>query len=204
MWQKNFLTFSGITLVLIGVVLLVSPSDWFPVFYSPIFMGVLALLSPFLIYLPRFILKRSSPEKRQLILNMRTVIAFALIINFAGELGLFQLHRYGFEYDKLAHFTVCMLLAFTLGESLKEWERFRTMKLIGLVLLIVVSTGIFWEALEFISDFLFKTQEWGVYGEHLVWDTAKDIGFNTLGAIAGIFVFMLPKGTGRKPGNSIR
>lgn len=194
MWQKRFLTFSSILLVLIGIILLVSPAGWFPVFYSPIFMGIIALLSPLLIYLPRFILKRSSPEKRQLILNMRTVIAFALIINFAGELGLFQLHNYGFEYDKLAHFTVCMLFAFTLGESLKEWERFRTMKLIGLVLVIVFGAGILWEILEAVSDFLFKTEEWGVYGEHLVWDTLKDISFNTLGAIAGIFVFMLPKG----------
>lgn len=112
--QKTFLKFSSTLLVLIGLFLLVSPSEWFPDFYNPIFMGILALISPILIYLPRFILTKSTPQKRKLILDMRSIIAFALLVNFAGELGLFQLYRYGFEYDKFAHFIVCMAFAFIL------------------------------------------------------------------------------------------
>lgn len=118
--QRLFLKYTSIVLVIIGLLLLILPKEWFPDFYKPIFMGIIALLSPILIYLPKFILKKSNPQKRALILNMRFVIAFSLAINIAGELGLFQLYRYGFQYDKFAHFIVPMLFAFVLGESLKE------------------------------------------------------------------------------------
>lgn len=194
MEHKNFLKSSSILLIIIGLILLFAPKDWFPNFYSPIFMGIVAIVSPILIYLPRFILTRSNPQKRKLILEMRSVIAFALLVNFAGELGLFQLYKYGFEYDKFAHFIVCMTFAFILGESLREWEHLHAKKLIFIVFLIVVSSGILWEIFEASSDYLFKTQEWGVYGNHLALDTYKDMFFNTLGAIAGIIIFKIPKG----------
>jgi uncharacterized membrane protein YjdF len=123
---------------------------------------------------------------------MRSVIAFSLIVNFAGELGLFQLYRYGFEYDKFAHFIVSMLFAFILSESLREWEHLPLQKIIWLTLVTVFSFGILWEVFEATSDFLFKTQEWGVYGKYLALDTYRDIGFNTLGALAGVIVFAIP------------
>lgn len=198
MEHRAFLRISGILLVIIGLILLLAPTAWFPNYYNPIFMGVVALASPFLIYLPKLILKKSTTKKRRLILEMRTVIAFSLLVNFAGELGLFQLYKFGFEYDKFSHFIVSMLFAFILGESLKEWENFSSRKVVGLVLLIVFGAGLFWELFEASSDYLFKTQEWGVYGRHVTLDTLKDIIFNTLGAIAGIVIFMIPKGSTKK------
>ena len=194
MLHQSFLKYSSITLVLIGCVLLVGPESWFPDFYSPIFMGVVAITSPILIYLPRFILTRTTPRKRKLILEMRSVIAFALLVNFAGELGLFQLYRYGFEYDKFAHFIVPMAFAYILGRSLREWEDLHAWRLIGSVLLIVVVSGAVWEFFEATSDYLFQTQVWGVYGQHLVADTYMDMLFNTLGAIVGIILFKIPRG----------
>lgn len=198
MRHKYFLHFASLLLVLMGCILLFSPKAWFPNFYSPIFMGIVALISPVLIYLPKFILKKSNPKKRKLILEMRSVIAFALLINFGGELGLFQLYKIGFEYDKFFHFLVSMMLAFILGESLKEWEHFSLRKRMLVVFLVAFGSGLVWEFFEASSDFLFKTQEWGVYGEHLALDTLKDIGFNTLGALAGIVIFMIPKGQDKK------
>lgn len=62
-----------------------------------------------------------------------------------------------------------------------------------IVFLVVFASGVVWEGLEASSDFLFKTQEWGVYGEHLVLDSYKDLVFNSLGAIAGIIIFKIPK-----------
>ena len=91
-----------------------------------------------------------------------------------------------------------MLFAFILGESLKEWENFSSRKVIGLVFLVVFSSGILWEFFEASSDFLFKTQEWGVYGQHLALDSYRDIFFNSLGALAGIIVFKIPKGHNKK------
>lgn len=117
----------------------------------------------------------------------------------AGELGLYQLYRYGFQYDKFAHFVVSMLFAFILGEALKEWTRFPSRKIVWLVILIMFGSGILWEIFEAASDYLFKTQEWGVYGNYLAWDTVADIGFNTLGALAGVIVFKIPKGSHEKP-----
>jgi glycopeptide antibiotics resistance protein len=194
MEHKNFLKVSSITLVITGLVLLFGPRDWFPDYYNPVYMGIVALVSPALIYLPNFILKKETPQKRNLLLQMRSIIAFSLTVNIAGELGLFQLYKYGFEYDKFAHFIVNMLFAFILCEALKEWERLSSRKIIWLVLLIAFGAGLLWEVFEAASDYLFKTQEWGVYGKHLALDTYKDIGFNTLGALAGIVIFMIPKG----------
>lgn len=198
MEHKNFLKFSSATLVIIGLILLLGPKNWFPNFYSPVFMGVIALISPFLIYLPKFILKKSTPQKRNLIIEMRSVITFSLLVNFAGELGLFQLYKYGFEYDKFAHFIVSMAFAFILGESLREWKPLHSKKLVLAVFLIVVSSGIVWEIFEASSDYLFKTQEWGVYGKHLAMDTYKDMIFNALGTIAGMIIFMIPKGQSKR------
>ena len=198
MWQKRFLKFSSIILVIIGLLLLFGQKSWFPNFYNPLFLGVIAVISPFLIYLPKFFLTKSSPKKRKLILEMRSVIAFSLLVNFAGELGLFQLYKYGFEYDKFAHFIVSMMFAFILGEALNEWGNFTPNKLVWFVFLVVFSSGLFWELFEATSDLLFKTQEWGVYGKHLAGDTYRDIAFNTLGALSGIIIFKIPKGRSRK------
>lgn len=194
MRYRDFLKFSSIILVITGLILLLGPKRWFPGFYNPIFMGIIALISPLLIYLPKFILKKSTPQKRKLVLEMRSVIAFSLIVNIAGELGLYQLYKYGFEYDKFAHFIVSMLFAFILGESLKEWDRLPSKKIMWLAFLIVFSSGILWEIFEATSDFLFKTKEWGAYGRHLVLDTYLDVTFNILGALAGIIVSKIPKG----------
>ena len=198
MGHKNFLKFSSIILVIVGLILLLGSKDWFPGFYNSVFMGIVAIVSPFLIYLPKFILTRSTPQKRNLVLEMRSVIAFALLVNFAGELGLFQLYKYGFEYDKFAHFIVSMMFAFILGESLREWEHLHAKELILIVFFIVFGSGLIWELFEASSDYLFKTQEWGVYGRHVTMDTLKDIVFNTLGAIAGIIIFKIPKGRNKK------
>ena len=192
MRHKIFQKFSSGVLVVAGLVLLFGPRQWFPGFYSPVFMGMVALISPFLIYLPRLILKKSSPQKERLTLKISSIIAFSLLVNMAGELGLYQLYKYGFEYDKFAHFGVSMLFAFILGESLKEWEHLSSRKIVWLVLIIVFSSGILWEVFEATSDFLFKTQEWGVYGRHLAGDTYRDVAFNALGALAGVIVFMIP------------
>lgn len=198
MRHKDFFGFSSLLLILIGLILLFAPERLFPSFYRPQFMGTVALLSPLLIYLPKFFLNRGTPQKKNLVREMRSVIAFSLLVNIGGELGLFQLYRYGFEYDKFAHFLVSMLFAFVLGEALREWEGFSVKKIVWLVFFIVFSSGVLWEIFEATSDYLFKTQEWGVYGAHLAIDTYKDFVFNTLGALAGIIVFLIPRGRSKK------
>lgn len=194
MWHKNFLKFSSAVLVVIGLTLLFGPKYWFPSFYNPVFIGIIALVSPFFIYLPGFFFKKDTTQKRNMVFKIHSAIAFSLSINMAGELGLYQLYKFGFQYDKLAHFIVSMLFAFILCEALKGWARLPSRKIVWLVILIVFGSGILWEIFEAASDYLFKTQEWGVYGNYLAWDTLADISFNTLGALAGVIVFKIPKG----------
>ena len=58
--------------------------------------------------------------------------------------------------------------------------------------------GLVWELFEAVSDALFQTKEWGVYGEYIVSDTYRDILFNTLGTIMGIMLFALTFYTTKK------
>lgn len=194
MQHRDFLKLSSLLLCTTGLVLIFGPRNWFPAFYNPIYMGIVSLVSPILIYLPKFFLQKSTPRKRNLILQMRSVIAFSLLVNVAGELGLFQLYKFGFEYDKFAHFLVPMLFAFILSESLREWEHFSQKKIFLITFIIVFASGILWELFEILSDYFFKTQEWGVYGDHVASDTYKDMFFNALGTLSGIIVSMIPKG----------
>lgn len=191
--HRKFLWLSNIIFVLTGLGLLLAPRSWFPDFYHPIYFGIVFLLSPILITLPNLFLKESSPQKKNLVLKMRTVIALALIINMGGELGLFQLFRYGFEYDKFAHFLVCMLFAIMLGESLEAWEHFSYTKIAFTIILIGVMAGLVWEGLEAASDALFHTSEWGMNGYGIKVDTFRDIIFNTLGLFSGLIVLRLPR-----------
>ncbi|MDD5083904.1 MAG: DUF2238 domain-containing protein [Candidatus Moranbacteria bacterium] len=193
MHHKRLQVFAGVTFIVLGIVLLRVPQEWFPDFYRASYIGVIALLSSVLIYLPSLMLTQDTPKKRELVLQSRSVIAFSLSINLLGELGLFQLYRFGFEYDKFAHFIVCMAFTVILCEALIEWKHCHSKQAIIVAVLIIVGSGILWEVVEFSSDVLFGTQEWGVYGKYTVPDTIKDILFNIVGIISGIIIFKPPK-----------
>lgn len=196
--RHTYLKLSSLALIAVGLVLLFGPRSWFPYFYNSLYFGFVALVCPLLIYLPFAILKGDTPQKKNLILEISMVIAFSITINMAGELGLYQLYKVGFEYDKFAHFLVSMLFAFVLCEALSEWRRLSPKRIILTVIPIVLSAGFLWEGFEAASDFLFNTKTWGVYGQNIAWDTYKDIGFNALGILSGILIFLIPnksKGT---------
>ncbi len=194
MSHQRFQWLSAGLFLLTGTVLLLAPAEQLPDFYHRIFMAGMLFLSPLLVWLPRLLLgKNVTIRKEVLVTRMQSAIAFALLLNNGGELGLFQLYRYGFEYDKFTHFLVPMLFAFILAESLHAWERFPTTKILWATALIIFSAGILWEGLEFGSDILFHTAEWGVYGAGVVSDTIKDILFNIIGIVAGLTVFLIPK-----------
>lgn len=176
-------------LVVIGFSLLLWPKERLPDFYHPVFMGITAILSPFFIYAPFIRIMADTPRKWKLILRIRSVVTLAILMNVAGQLGLFQLYRFGFEYDKFTHFTVSMLFAYMLCEALTEWVRFDLRRTIVTASLIMFGAGIAWEGIEFSADMLFGTQEWGVYGKDTISDTLRDILFNTLGIFSGTVIF---------------
>jgi hypothetical protein len=178
----------------IGFGILAVPRNWLPeTINHPTFYGFLLFLSAAIIYLPPLILRhRKTERKERLVTNMQSAIAFSLLLNNAGEFGLFGLYQYGFQYDKFCHFLVCMILAFILAESLRAWERLSFWKISWMTFTAVLLSGLAWELFEFSSDLFFNTAEWGVYGRNVIADTVLDIVFDILGAVAGIVVFLIP------------
>lgn len=191
MWRNGFLKITTCALVVIGLFMLCGYRSWFPDFYHPLYFGTLALFSPLLIYLPPLFLKGETAHRKNAIRNIQVIIAFSLLTNLAGQLGLYQLYKFGFEYDKLAHFVVCMLFACILVVVLTEWTNLPLGKVILLTLVIIFCSGVIWEIIEASADFLFGTQEWGVYGEYVVSDTSRDTLFNMLGALSGVLLSFL-------------
>ena len=190
MSYEGFLRYSGGAYIAVGLGLLLFPKEWFPSFYDPVFMGSVALASPFLVYLPKMSVNADTPEKRRTVMKIRAMIMASLIMGGIGELGLYQLYRIGFEYDKLAHFTISMLLTFMCVESLMAWKHSSFRKLLWLVAPSVLIAGILWEGLEAASDTVFGTEVWGIYGSFIARDTLWDIYFNTFGILAGMIALL--------------
>lgn len=70
---------------------------------------------------------------------------------------------------------------------MENWER---KKAIIAAAILIMSGGIFWEVLEFLSDLILKTKTFGLYGEYITKDTLMDISFNTIGIIAGVILLL--------------
>lgn len=194
MAQRQFHNITSITFLLLALWVFLVPEAWLPKSIShQNFYALLLLLSAILVYLPLLLVgDKHTIRKKNLVRNMQSGMAFSLILNNAGEFGLYGLYQYGFEYDKFCHFIVPMIFAFILAESLRAWEHFSRWKIVWLTLLIVVASGVVWEGFEFTADYFLNTKIWGVYGQSVITDTIQDVLFDTAGAIAGIIVFLIP------------
>jgi len=113
--------------------------------------------------------------------RLKFPFAFILSLNASGDLGLYELYRYGFEYDKVIHFIspLIVTIAFT--------------KILGLrrAMLIVVAGVLSWELYEFLADTFLKTHLFGVYRHQVFKDTVTDLIMNALGITSAIFIFLL-------------
>lgn len=194
MAQRKFHFITSVLFAFLGLGVFLMPREWLPsTITHASFYAFLLFLSAALVYLPPLVIRnRRTPQKERLVGNMQTALAFSLLLNNAGEFGLYGLYQHGFEYDKFCHFLVPMIFAFILAESLRAWEHFSRWKIVWLTLGIVFIGGIVWEIFEFGSDFLLQTKIWGVYGQSVFTDTLQDILFDSLGAIAGVLVFLIP------------
>lgn len=179
----------AIVFVIAGLVLILGKQEWFPEFYRPQFMGVIALLSAFLIISPRFIFKPSSEElNKQKSLNLlQAVLVVGLVLNSLGALGLFQLYKIGLEYDKFVHFVVPFLFTMALSRFCFDWHKWSFKKSIILSAVLVILGGFLWELFEFFGDSLFKTQMLGYYRRFIVKDTVWDLIMNLFGVLGGVF-----------------
>lgn len=176
-----------------GIVLTFGPQEWFPGFYNPSYMGVMAFLNAFiLISLSWFFPVRDTRQKIAF-MRTRTIFVVALLLNAAGALGLYKLYRIGIPYDKFLHFLIPLLLTIALVHLRVGWRHSSLPAALSWSLIVVFTSGIGWEFWESFSDWIFGTQSWGIYQEYIVTDTAFDILMNTLGILtaAGIMRFGL-------------
>ena len=205
--MKRTNKFIAAVFIIAGLILIFGKREWFPEFYRPQFMGIIAFVSALLIILPRFIFsarggsafsgKPSSEElNKQKSLNLlQAVLVVGLALNSLGALGLFQLYKIGFEYDKLIHFVVPFLSVIAFSRFGLDWYGWSFGKSIILAAVLVILGGFLWELFEFFGDRLFKTEMSGYYGKFIIKDTVWDLAMNLFGVIGGILSFVFIKKT---------
>lgn len=187
--KKRYSEITASIFTLNGLVLFFGDRTWFPDFYNPKFMAMAAFVSAFLIILPPLIYKTRNDLKKQQLLNFLQIsLIIVLVLNCLGALGLFQLYKTGFEYDKFIHFLVSFISMVVICCFGLQWYEWGFKKSVVLAIILVFIGGIVWELFEFLGDTFLGTQMHGHYGEFIVKDTALDMIFNALGIISGIFV----------------
>lgn len=195
----NFVKFSVLIFLLAGIILLSLDPRMLPQFYSPRAMGALSIIYAFFIILPALIYRlhegmdKPSLEKKKLaLINLQTAVAVSVYFDGAGGLGLYELHKVGIPYDKIAHFTVTAILIIALANFVTEWYAINITKAVVVSALVVMAGGILWEVSEYSSDFLFGTKRFGIRGEDVLSDTTLDLVMDALG-IAGASFLVIKK-----------
>ncbi len=192
MTKEKLLKFSIAGFLLAGLIFILGDASWFPDFYAPKLFGIFSFISAFFIILPKFLF-RSKPDelgmKKESLINFQIAVAISLILNGFGSLGLFQLYKVGFEYDKMVHFITGLIMTIAFSRLLFYRYGFSFKKAVFLSAFLMLIAGIGWEIFEFLSDFIFGTKTFGVYGAQIKRDTALDLIFDLAGIIAGALVF---------------
>jgi hypothetical protein len=172
--------------ILAGALLIFGNFSFLPDFYQPVLMGSLALVSAFLILLPRAFFRPSGEVQERALWRMQTVIAICLLINGAGGLGLYKLYLIGFQYDKLAHFATSLIFTVGLAYFLRDWFGKRFVKSVAISGTAVLIGGFLWELLEAFSDTFLGTQLVGGGTGNIRRDTTIDIAMNGLGILFAV------------------
>ncbi len=195
MAQNKFVKFSVIIFVIGSLILLFGKGKWFPDFYNPQFMGIIGLISAILIVLPSLIFTPSTSSwqaPKQKALNLlQNVLVISLLLSAAGALGLFQLYKVGFEYDKILHFIIPSLFIIVITYFNYHWYGISFRKSLIIALILVTISGFLWELFELFGDKNFGTQMLGYYGEFVSEDTFWDLIMNTLGSIVGVIIAIM-------------
>ncbi len=194
--MKRTSKFTTAIFVIAGLILVFGKQEWFPEFYRPQFMGAMAFISAFLIVLSSLIFKLpevpANPVKNSIDF-FQTSLIIILSLNGLGALGLFQLYKIGFEYDKFLHFIVPFISVVAISYFLYHFYELPFKKSIILAAILVIASGFVWEFFEFFGDNLFKTQMWGYSGKFIIKDTVWDLAMNFFGVIAGTLGLMIFK-----------
>lgn len=181
-----------------GAILFWGDPNWFPSFYRPKIMAAASFMFALAIYMPRLIFRPASTlEKERALQNLQKATAACLLLTSLGTLGLYQLYRIGFEYDKLVHFLFTLIATLAIAGFASGWYGIKKSQALTIaVLLVLVGIGL-WETIEFYADLILGIKIFEVYSRGFGRDTILDMSFGVLGIIAGATI--LYKSAGRKP-----
>ncbi len=191
MTKEKILKFSIAGFLLAGLILILGRKSWFPDFYAPVLMAIFSWLSAFFIILPRFLFRskqNDSEARKKSLVDFQITLAISLVLNGLGVLGLFQLYKVGFEYDKAIHFITGLIMSVSFARLLFFRYGFSFRKAVLLSASLMLIAGIGWEVFEFFSDLIFGTKTLGVYGMQIKKDTILDLIFDFAGVVAGALV----------------
>ena len=192
-WKRIFIKFSVAVFLAAGAAFLFLPREYFPDFYNPIFMGISSLFSAISVLFFNFIFYPDNSQKKQALLNFQAAGTFILLLNGAGALGLYQLYKIGFQYDKLLHFLTPLIMVLTAAQFFAVYFNWSLKKLIMITVGLTAVIGLGWEIFELFFDYFFKTKTLGFYGKYVIWDSAMDILANLGGILTAVLIFFLKK-----------
>jgi VanZ family protein len=116
-----------------------------------------------------------------------------ILSNAAGDLGLYQLYKVGFEFDKLLHFVNSLLCAAVVPVILNKRFGINFARAVLISFLAVVIGGLIWEIYEYGVDLIWETHIAGIYGLNVKDDTIRDLIPNAAGALIGaLIVYVRP------------
>lgn len=188
--MNKFIKLTVVIYVLMGVILILVPQNWFPDFYKPNFMAILAFVSAFLIVLPGFIFKSENARKKHSLEKIQIILAIGLLINGLGGLGLYKLYLIGFQYDKLTHFITPLIFSVGLAYFLEAWFGLTLKKALVFSVAMVIFGSFLWEFLEWFSDYFFDTELLGGGTGQILRDTLFDLMANAVGIFVGVFYLL--------------
>jgi hypothetical protein len=191
-------------LAIVALVLLAGKREWWPGFYSPYLFGFAFLLSALMIRISSFAFRPLSGQDRVEAVFLRFVIAFSLTLNALGELYLYQLYRFGLQFDKLVHFSVAFLFVIAIANYDQAHYGFDSRKALREAVTIVFICSILWEAAEYLSDALFNTKEFGMYGQNKFYDTLFDLIADLFGVSSSSMLMAFPNAHNRFIGRVFR
>ncbi len=188
--MKLFIKISVYILIFVGVVLTVFPKRWFPSFYDVRYMGWSAFVSAVaIIILPRVLRVSAhtpdSERKNHAAHLFQFALTVAIMSNALGDLGLYQLYKVGFEFDKLIHLSTSTLGAIAIPVILNKRFKISISYSITIAFVAIILLGISWELYEYFVDNLLETHIYGVYGSDIGNDTKFDLIFDVIGAVSG-------------------
>ncbi len=117
---------------------------------------------------------------------LQFALVFIFISNALGDLGLYRLYKFGFEFDKLLHFLIPFTSVIVVSVIFNQRWGIRESYAIAAAFGFIIFCGLGWEVYEYAADIVLKTRISGVYGLDISADTKFDLAYDFFGSILGV------------------